>query len=75
MADNRILCAQTDPELFFPEKNTGRGSGKEAKAICQRCEVRLECLEGALERRERYGVWGGLGIEQRRAILRKRAVR
>src|SRR5262245_47983347 len=30
-----------------------------AKAICSRCPLRTSCLEGALERREAYGVWGG----------------
>jgi WhiB family redox-sensing transcriptional regulator len=30
-----------------------------AKAICSRCRLAPSCLEGALERRESYGVWGG----------------
>lgn len=30
-----------------------------AKVICTRCEVRVDCLAKALERREAYGVWGG----------------
>jgi len=30
-----------------------------AKAICAKCPVMAECLEGALERREPWGVWGG----------------
>ncbi len=41
----RALCAQTDPEAFFPEKG---GSTREAKRICTGCEVRGECLEYAL---------------------------
>ena len=41
----RALCSQTDPEAFFPEKG---GSTREAKRICNRCEVRAECLEYAL---------------------------
>jgi WhiB family redox-sensing transcriptional regulator len=41
----RALCAQTDPEAFFPEKG---GSTREAKRICSGCEVRAECLEYAL---------------------------
>lgn len=35
------LCAQTDPEAFFPEKG---GSTREAKRICLGCEVRDRCL-------------------------------
>ena len=41
----RALCAQTDPEAFFPEKG---GSTREAKRVCLSCEVRAECLEYAL---------------------------
>lgn len=30
-----------------------------AKAICRKCRLAASCLEGALERSEAYGVWGG----------------
>ncbi|QBE48537.1 WhiB family transcriptional regulator [Leucobacter triazinivorans] len=64
------LCAQTDPEAFFPEKG---GSTREAKRICESCEVRSECLEYALENDERFGIWGGLSERERRK-LRKEAM-
>jgi WhiB family redox-sensing transcriptional regulator len=64
------LCAQTDPEAFFPEKG---GSTRDAKKICQSCEVRAQCLEYALANDERFGIWGGLSERERRK-LRKRAV-
>jgi WhiB family transcriptional regulator, redox-sensing transcriptional regulator len=63
------LCAQTDPEAFFPEKG---GSTREAKRICQGCDVRAECLEYALAHDERFGIWGGLSERERRK-LKKRA--
>lgn len=63
------LCAQTDPEAFFPEKG---GSTRDAKKICSSCEVRAHCLEYALENDERFGIWGGLSERERRK-LRKRA--
>ncbi|MBN9240088.1 MAG: WhiB family transcriptional regulator [Leifsonia sp.] len=63
------LCAQTDPEAFFPEKG---GSTRDAKKICGSCEVRARCLEYALENDERFGIWGGLSERERRK-LRKRA--
>lgn len=63
------LCAQTDPEAFFPEKG---GSTRDAKKICGTCEVRTQCLEYALENDERFGIWGGLSERERRK-LRKRA--
>jgi WhiB family transcriptional regulator, redox-sensing transcriptional regulator len=59
----RALCAQTDPEAFFPEKG---GSTRDAKKVCVGCEVRSECLEYALEHDERFGIWGGLSERERR---------
>ncbi|MCA1188706.1 MULTISPECIES: WhiB family transcriptional regulator [Saccharopolyspora] len=64
----RALCAQTDPEAFFPEKG---GSTREAKRICAGCEVRSECLEYALEHDERFGIWGGLSERERRRLKRR----
>ena len=66
----RALCAETDPEAFFPEKG---GSTREAKKICSGCEVKAECLEYALANDERFGIWGGLSERERRR-LRRRAV-
>jgi WhiB family redox-sensing transcriptional regulator len=63
----RSLCAQTDPEAFFPEKG---GSTREAKKICVGCEVRAECLEYALANDERFGIWGGLSERERRRLKR-----
>lgn len=59
------MCAQADPEAFFPEQG---GSTKEAKRVCQDCPVRTECLAEALENDERFGVWGGLSERERRAL-------
>ena len=64
---DRALCAQTDPEAFFPEKG---GSTREAKQICTGCEVRAECLEDALGQDERFGIWGGLSERERRRLKR-----
>jgi WhiB family redox-sensing transcriptional regulator len=66
----RALCAQTDPEAFFPEKG---GSTREAKRVCLSCEVRPECLEYALANDERFGIWGGMSERERRKI-KKHAV-
>jgi len=63
------LCAQTDPEAFFPEKG---GSTRDAKKICSSCEVKTQCLQYALANDERFGIWGGLSERERRK-LRKRA--
>ncbi len=66
----QALCAQTDPEAFFPEKG---GSTREAKRVCLSCDVRTDCLEYALEQDERFGIWGGLSERERRR-LKKRAI-
>ena len=64
----RALCAQTDPEAFFPEKG---GSTREAKRVCTACDVRAECLEYALANDERFGIWGGLSERERRKLKRR----
>lgn len=61
----RARCREADPEWFFPEKGA---STKEAKAVCQVCEVRDGCLELALGRGERFGVWGGMSERERRGL-------
>jgi WhiB family redox-sensing transcriptional regulator len=63
------LCAETDPEAFFPEKG---GSTREAKRVCVGCEVRAECLEFALASDERFGIWGGLSERERRRLRLQR---
>ena len=42
--------------LFFSEELQDIAR---AKQICAMCPVIADCLEGALERREPWGVWGG----------------
>jgi WhiB family redox-sensing transcriptional regulator len=63
------LCAETDPEAFFPEKG---GSTREAKRVCAGCPVRMQCLEYALGNDERFGIWGGLSERERRRIRLQR---
>lgn len=63
----KARCPETDPEAFFPEKG---GSTKEAKKVCQRCPVKVECLQWALDNDERFGVWGGMSERERRRLKR-----
>jgi len=62
---SQALCAQTDPESFFPEKG---GSTREAKKVCAQCFVQAECLDWALTTNERFGIWGGLSERERRKV-------
>jgi WhiB family transcriptional regulator, redox-sensing transcriptional regulator len=64
------LCRQVGGDWWYPEK--GGDKGAPAKQICAQCPVTAECLEWALENRERYGVWGGVSERERRRLLRSR---
>jgi WhiB family redox-sensing transcriptional regulator len=61
------LCRQIDNEVFFVEKG---GSTREAKKICSRCIVKEDCLQSAMDRDERFGVWGGASERERRKMKR-----
>ena len=62
---DQALCAETDPDAFFPEKGE---STREAKQVCTACTVRPECLAFALDNNERFGTWGGLSERERRRL-------
>ncbi|KLU09211.1 transcription factor WhiB [Kocuria sp. SM24M-10] len=61
------LCAQTDPEAFFPEKG---GSTRDAKRVCEACPVQSACLDYAMSKDEKFGIWGGLSERERRRLRR-----
>lgn len=63
------LCAQVDPELFFPDKGE---PARAALRVCAACPVRVQCLEDALTGDQRYGVWGGTTEIQRRRLRKQR---
>lgn len=58
-------CLEVDPEIFFPERG---GSSKAARAVCNDCPVRIECLRYALKNREQFGIWGGTSERERRKL-------
>ena len=67
--EGQLPCRRENPELFFAETPQ---DVEAAKALCLACPVRTECLAGALERREPWGVWGGQLFLQGAVIPRKR---
>ncbi len=71
-------CNTDDLGVFFApdgEGPAGRAARETvAKEICSWCPVRTECAEYALSKPERFGVWGGMG-EDERASVRRRNVR
>jgi WhiB family transcriptional regulator, redox-sensing transcriptional regulator len=66
----QALCAQADPEAWFPEAGE---RAEVAKAICARCPVQAPCLAYALDRPELRGIWGGMSERERRAVRRGEA--
>ena len=62
-------CRGVKPADFFPSDGLGVEA---AQQVCRTCDVRLECLEYALENRIEHGVWGGASERERRRILRRR---
>lgn len=61
------ICAQVDPDLWYPEKG---GSTKKAKKVCSNCPVREQCLNYAMDHNERFGIWGGYSERERRKLNR-----
>lgn len=67
-------CASAglDKEAFFAldersemVNNFERELAVAALRLCERCPVRPDCLQEAVERGERFGIWGGLLASER----------
>jgi hypothetical protein len=59
------VCAETDPEVFYPENEDWSAP---AKRVCAVCPVVAQCLGYALISGEPYGVWGGLTTAERQLV-------
>lgn len=64
-------CAGLPTDLFYPDAG-GSSLVRAAKAHCAGCTVRQQCLDAALDRRENWGIWGGLTDQERRDLRRRR---
>lgn len=62
-----LSCTRYNPEIFFDENHEAL-----AISICALCPSREECRNGAIERHESDGVWGGITAKVRRALRVKR---
>ncbi|NIR39874.1 MAG: WhiB family transcriptional regulator [Actinobacteria bacterium] len=70
----RAACRGPQSAVFFPPSTPERRDEKRyrerhAKAICETCVVRADCLSYALAIREQHGIWGGLSESERRELL------
>ena len=43
-----------------------------ARGICAGCDVRQQCLDVAMSRNEKFGIWGGLTPDERKVLRRAR---
>jgi WhiB family transcriptional regulator, redox-sensing transcriptional regulator len=64
-----LPCRSHDPDLWFAESPAEL---ERAKQLCAGCPIQAACLDGALTRREPWGVWGGKIFEHGAVISRKR---
>lgn len=67
--ERRAACRGLDATIFYPPSDEHADA---AKDICESCPVQTECLEHALQIREKDGVWGGATEAERRRIIRRR---
>ena len=68
-AEDLLPCRANNPELWFAESPA---DVEFAKVLCQACPVQSLCLDGAVDRHEPWGVWGGQLFLQGKVIPRKR---
>lgn len=70
----KAACRGEDVDLFFPIGVGPRATQQadEAKSVCRSCLVRQECLEDALKRPEKFGIFGGLDADERLKLRRNR---
>lgn len=61
------LCAQVDPDLFFPDKGAS-STAVQAQMVCRVCPVRNPCLEYAVSNKEQHGIWSGTTAKVRAKI-------
>lgn len=62
--DGALPC-HADPETWFASDSDHLSY---AAAKCDRCPIKRSCLEGALQRREPIGMWGGVVFKEGRPI-------
>lgn len=73
----RAACRGMDLNIFYPDRLDHLAVMRSAdpypaKTVCEGCEVKVECLEYALDFGERWGCWGGTNEKERRSIRRRR---
>ncbi len=63
-------CGDAGYNLMFPHE-TDKDGVDYAVAVCNQCPVRQACLDGAMDRNEAFGIWGGKTTAQRRELKKR----
>lgn len=63
-------CKNHNPQMWWPSKS--EAPNPVAISICNRCPVKDECLEYAVQDPECHGIWGGTSHKERIRIRRAR---
>lgn len=64
----KALCKEIGTEVFFPKKGDNTLI-RQAKSICAKCVLKVDCLEYALQDPETKGIWGGTTEFERLKML------
>jgi hypothetical protein len=62
-----LPCAE-HPDVWFSKAPANLAY---AKAWCNHCPISTACLAGAFERKEEYGIFGGMTAEERQKFQRR----
>lgn len=63
-------CRDRNDDTFYPDQ--GATLPLITRQLCGACPVKVTCLEYALTRNERFGIWGGVSSKRRRELRRGR---
>lgn len=63
-------CLDVDPDVMFPGDHNPAAI-EEAKAVCQGCPVLQQCISERTRKGDRYGVWGGMTENDRKAAAKR----
>ena len=69
---DHAACRGEDPEQWFATDG-GPDNYTYPRSVCDRCPVKAECLDFAIDNGERHGMWGGKSPREREAERRRRS--
>lgn len=70
----KAACKDKDTAMFFVDEGPISNSKiriaiSKAVAICNKCDVQIECLVSAVNNNEEFGIWGGLTSKERKKMI------